>query len=122
LVDLLNHDISATLKSTKSEAQDFNTPPESPTMPHPLFKKVKSESESMDKPPVRPPRSKRGQKRGQTDSNADLLEAVADDLLKLGTELDNHISESTEAKVVSKPPTNSEDQLKGNVVANCFLS
>ena len=43
-------DKSATLKSTNT---DYNTPPESPVMPHPLFKTI---GESMDKPPVPPPR------------------------------------------------------------------
>ena len=43
-------DKSATLKSTNA---DYNTPPESPVMPHPLFKTI---GESIDKPPVPPPR------------------------------------------------------------------
>ena len=43
-------DKSATLKSTNT---DYNTPPESPVMPHPLFKTI---GESIDKPPVPPPR------------------------------------------------------------------
>ena len=43
-------DKSATLKSTNT---DYNTPPESPVMPHPLFKTI---GESVDKPPVPPPR------------------------------------------------------------------
>ena len=41
---------SDTMKSTNT---DYNTPPESPTMPNPLFKTM---GESMDKPPVAPPR------------------------------------------------------------------
>ena len=41
---------SDTMKSTNT---DYNTPPESPTMPNPLFKTM---GESMEKPPVAPPR------------------------------------------------------------------
>ena len=44
---------SDTMKSTNT---DYNTPPESPTMPNPLFKTM---GESMEKPPVAPPRYKR---------------------------------------------------------------
>ena len=56
LLELLDHDKvtfqdkSATLKSTHTE---YNTPPESPVMPHPLFKTI---GESIEKPPVPPPR------------------------------------------------------------------
>ncbi len=119
---------SATLKSTKS---DYNTPPESPTTgrkksPDPIFKTLgksfdKSSKMDEDKPPVPPPRSKRGQHRlksaspglqGQghakltssgNNSNTDLLEAVANDLLKMGSELDSHMSDNS-GKVTKKRP------------------
>ena len=45
-----NSQKSATIKSTNT---DYNTPPESPTLPHPIFKTM---GESMEKPPVAPPR------------------------------------------------------------------
>ena len=113
---------SATLKSTQA---DYTTPPESPVMPHPLFKTV---GESLEKPPVPPPRTKRKTPRNETsppppnktDGGADstaVLEEVAKDLIRMSSEIDQRLSDkvSAETKVVSTETktTKDEDLLKG---------
>ena len=109
---------SATLKSTQA---DYTTPPESPVMPHPLFKTV---GESLDKPPVPPPRTKRKTPRNETspppqsktdgtDSTA-VLEEVAKDLIRMSTEIDQRLSDKVETRVSSEAKiTKEEDLLKG---------
>ena len=95
---------SATLRSSNA---DYNTPPESPTTPNPLFKTC---GESKEKPPVAPPRYKRKGKAISINASpipppasptpvnkpdaegADVLEAVANDLMKMGDDLDRQIS------------------------------
>merc|ERR1711884_110232 len=86
--DLDNNIKSATLKSTQA---DYTTPPESPVMPHPLFKTV---GESTEKPPVPPPRQKRHQKsspsasQNKSEDSTAVLEEVAKDLIRMSSEID----------------------------------
>merc|ERR1719414_2702100 len=72
LLQLLDQDLdkSATLKSTQA---DYTTPPESPVMPHPLFKTM---GESLEKPPVPPPRHKR--QKPHTTQNINIVEENTD--------------------------------------------
>lgn len=97
-MEILDQDKSATIKSTNTV---YNTPPESPVMPHPLFKTI---GESLDKPPVPPPRYKRKTKETPTpnrispapnneaSNNDDVLEKVAHDLIRMGDEIDQRLS------------------------------
>ena len=115
---------SATLKSTQA---DYTTPPESPVMPHPLFKTV---GESMDKPPVPPPRTKRKTPRTETspppqnktdgsDSTA-VLEEVAKDLIRMSSEIDQRLSDKVETRVSSETKTTKEEELlKGTYFLFC---
>lgn len=115
LLQLLDQDLdkSATLKSTQA---DYTTPPESPVMPHPLFKTM---GESLEKPPVPPPRHKRQKPHTtqniniveeNTDSTA-VLEEVAKDLIRMSSEIDQRLS-SSDPKIEPKA-TKDEDLLKG---------
>ena len=125
--DLDNNIKSATLKSTQA---DYTTPPESPVMPHPLFKTV---GESTEKPPVPPPRQKRHQKssssasQNKSEDSTAVLEEVAKDLIRMSSEIDQRLS-SNDPKVETKLITKDEDLLKGKnfrcctVFENCLKS
>ena len=127
LLQLLDQDLdnitsvatkSATLKSTQA---DYTTPPESPVMPHPLFKTV---GESTEKPPVPPPRQKRHQKSSSQNKSEDstaVLEEVAQDLIRMSSEIDQRLS-SSDTKNETKSISKEEDLLKGKISLCCTVS
>ena len=111
-------------------------------MPHPLFKTI---GESIDKPPVPPPRYKRktaSVKSGSTpvqiaspkaqspvglppdmaSKSAEVLEEVASDLIRLGNEIDPQPQkEDSNEAVTSRPkstPNASDEVLKGKFVTD----
>ena len=116
-------------------------------MPHPLFKTI---GESIDKPPVPPPRYKRktaSVKSGSTpvqiaspkaqspvglppdmaSKSAEVLEEVASDLIRLGNEIDPQPQkEDSNEAVTSRPkstPNASDEVLKGKFdeVLECLI-
>lgn len=135
-MEILDQDKSATIKSTNTV---YNTPPESPVMPHPLFKTI---GESLDKPPVAPPRYKRKTKETPTpnrispslnpivaaahqDSSSDVLEKVAHDLIRMGDEIDQRLSfnencakidDAAVAKVAAFDASKDDQHLKGRLL------